>query len=41
MVGILFILCVFSKDKRKSKYYQDILKKHKYWDNKPMLRDDR
>jgi hypothetical protein len=29
------------KDRRKIKYYQDILKKHNYWDNRPMLRDDK
>lgn len=29
------------KDRRKIKYYQDILKKHNYWDTRPMLRDDK
>lgn len=29
------------KDHRKMRYYKDILKKHNYWDNRPMLRDDK
>lgn len=29
-----------SGDKRKLKYYNQLLKKHEFWDNQPTLRDD-
>ncbi len=37
----IFNIYSFRKDKRKIKYYQDLLKKHNYWDTRPMLRDDK
>ena len=41
MMGNLISHYFYSKDRRKMKYYQDIIKKHKYWDTRPMLRDDK
>jgi hypothetical protein len=29
-----------SGDQRKAKYYNQLLKKHSFWDNQPTLRDD-
>ncbi len=37
-MGILFIK-FFRKDLKKLKYYTDLLKKHNYWDTRPMLSD--
>jgi hypothetical protein len=40
-MGTIYPLIHFRKDKRKLKYYQEILKKHSYWDTRPTLRDDK
>ena len=31
----------FSGDRRTAKFYQALLRKHKFWDNQPTLRDDK
>lgn len=34
------IIVIRSGDNRKLKYYNQLLKKHEFWDKQPTLRDD-